>query len=539
MARHFARLKLTLLRSGLRVGGWQQMVGLVASVLIALPLAAVGFLALAAVRTASALFAESVAVLGFVGLFLAWAVLPLLTFTADSSLDPAKLVLLPLRPRQLAVGLFVASCIGVAPVATLAALAGAVVGFAPAGPGLVVVVVAVLLEFALCVLAARAITTSLSRWLRSRRVRDLAIVVASLGALALNLTFQLVIRVAHPGRVADLRWLRSSAEAVGWLPPGLAARAMTEAGRGGSLVVAVAELLAAAAAVLLLAWWWYVSLQRVLTTAEPAGRPQRVAEAEAGALPRPVRWLLPLDQRGAVAAKDLRYFARHPRLRVLWVTATIFAIALPAFLLLTRNGPRQGAALGALAGLYMLNSAALNQFGPDGPAYWTNVASGSDVRGDLVGKNLAFALPGFALVAVVATLLAAIAGGWAYLPVTLCLAAGALGVLLGVADFVSVRFPFPVSTVSSNLWGSSGAGAGCLVGLVQLLAMVIEGAALAPFGILLAVGVAWWPPALVILCLAAPPYGYVFWRLGVRVGGEWLEGHQPELLAALAPRRAG
>ncbi|HZD01739.1 MAG TPA: hypothetical protein VFA46_16560 [Actinomycetes bacterium] len=539
MARHFARLKLTLLRSGLRIGGWQQMVGLVASVLFALPLAAGGFLALAALRAASAEVAEIVAVLGFVLLFLAWAVLPLLTFTADSSLDPARLALLPLRPRQLAVGLFVASCIGVAPLATLAALAGAVVGFAPAGPGLLVVVLAVLLEFALCILVARALTTALSRWLRSRRVRDLAIVVASLGALTLNLAFQVLVRVAHPSGIGDLGWLRSPAEALGWLPPGLAARAMAEAGRGGSLAVATAELLGGAVTVLLLAWWWYASLERVLTTVEPAGRPGRGAGAEVGLLPRTVRRLLPLDQRGAVAAKDLRYFARHPRLRVLWVTTGLFSAALPAFLLLTRGGPRQGAALGALAGLYMLNSSALNQFGPDGPAYWTNVASGRDPRGDLVGKNLALALPGFALVAVVATLLTALGGGWVYLPVTLCLTAGALGVLLGVADFVSVRFPFPVSTVSSNVWASPGAGAGCLVGLVQLLAMAVEGAALAPLAILLTVGIALWRPALLVLCLVAPPYGYVFWRLGVRVGTEWLEGHQPELLAALSPRRGG
>lgn len=538
MARHFARLKLTLLRNGLRVGGWQQVVGLVVSVLFALPLAAGGFVALAALRAASAEVAETVAVLAFVFLFLAWAVLPLLTFAADSSLDPARLALLPLRPRQLATGLFVASCIGVAPLATLAALAGAVVGFAPAGPGLLVVVVAVLLEFALCVLIARALTTALSRWLRSRRVRDLAIVVASLGALGLNLTFQLVVRVAHPARIADLGWLRSLAGTLGWLPPGLAARAMAEAKAGG-LGVVVLELLGAAGTVLLLAWWWYASLQRVLTTVEAAGRPQRVSGAEVGLFPRALRRLLPLDQRGAMAAKDLRYFARHPRLRVLWVTAALFSIVLPAFLLLTRNGPREGAALGALAGLYMLNSSALNQFGPDGPAYWTNVASARDPRGDLVGKNLAFALPGFALVAVVATLLAAVGGGWVYLPATLCLAVGALGVLLGVADFVSVRFPFPVSTVSSNLWASPGAGAGCLVGLVQLLALMVEGAVLAPLAILAAVGIAWWRPALALVCLVAPPYGYVFWRLGVRVGAEWLQDHQPELLAALSPRRAG
>src|SRR6266536_3274226 len=67
----------------------------------------------------------------------------------------------------LAAALLVASCVGLPPRATLAALSGAVVGFGPAGPGLVVVVLAVVLEFALCVLAARALTTALSRWLRS------------------------------------------------------------------------------------------------------------------------------------------------------------------------------------------------------------------------------------------------------------------------------------------------------------------------------------------------------------------------------------
>jgi len=540
VARHFARLKLALLLGGLKVGGWRQAVGLVVSVLFALPLAAGGFIGLAALRGAPADVAEAVAVVSFVFLFVAWAVLPLLSFAADSALDPAKLVLLPLRPRQLTTGLLVASCVGVAPLATLTALAGAVVGFAPAplGPGLVVVVAAVLAELALCVLAARALTTALSRWLRSRRVRDLTVVVGSLGALGLNLTVQVLVRATRPARLADLDWLRSLGRTLGWLPPGLAARAMAAAGRGSSPAVAVLGLLAAVASALLLAWWWYSSLRRVLTTVEPAGRPQRVTDTEVGLFPRAVRRLLPLDRRGAVAAKDLRYFARHPRLRVLWLTAALLAVVLPGFLLLSRNGPREGATLGALASLYMINSNALNQFGLDGPAYWANVAAGGAVRGDLTGKNIAVALPGFALVAVVATALAAVSGGWLYLPVTLCLAAGALGVMLGVADFVSIRFPFPVSNVSSNLWASQSAGAGCAVGLVQLLAMAVEGALLLPLGVLLVVGAALWRPALAVLCPFAVGYGYVLWRVGVRLGAEWLEAHQPELLQALSPRRA-
>jgi ABC-2 type transport system permease protein len=538
MARHFARLKLALLLGGLKAGGWQQIAGLVVGLVFAVPLTIGGFLALAALRGASAEIAEAVAVVAFVALVLVWALLPLLTFAADSSLDPAKLALLPLRPRQLATGLFVASCVGVAPAATLLGLTGAIAGFAPAGPGLVVVVAGVLVEFATCILAARALTTALSRWLRSRRVRDLTIVVVSLGALALNLGLQVLVRASRPAHLGDLGWLRSLGGTLGWLPPGLAARAIATAGRGGSLWLASLELLGAAVALPLLAWSWLSSLGRVLVTAEPAQAREAPGRDEVGLFPRAVRRLLPLDRRGAVAAKDLRYFARHPRLRVLWLTAAVFAIVLPAFLLLSRDAPKRFAALGALASLYMLNSSALNQFGPDGAAYWTNVAAGGDARADLVGKNTALALPGLALVSVVSIGLTALGGGWLYLPVTLCLAAGILGIMLGVADYVSIRFPFALSNVSSNVWASQGAGAGCAVGLVQLLAMSVEGALMLPLGVLLVVGLTIWSPALVLLCPFALAYGYVFWRLGVHLGAEWLQSHQPEMLAALSPRRA-
>jgi ABC-2 type transport system permease protein len=239
-----------------------------------------------------------------------------------------------------------------------------------------------------------------------------------------------------------------------------------------------------------------------------------------------------------VAAKDLRYFARHPRLRVLWLTAVLFAVVLPGFLLLSRNGPRELAALGVLASLYVLNSGALNQFGADGPAYWTNVAAGGGSRADLVGKNLALAVPAFALVSVVAIALSAASRGWVYLPVTLCLVAGILGIMLGVADYVSIRFPYPLANVSTNVWASQGPGAGCAVGLVQMLAMAVEGALMLPLGALLVVGLTIWPPALAILCPLAVGYGYALWRLGVHLGAEWLDAHQPELLAALSPRRA-
>jgi ABC-2 type transport system permease protein len=550
VAGHLVGLKLALLRNGLRRSHWQQQVGLVLGALAGLPLAAGGFLLLALVPRAEPrvglLLVEAVFLLLFVG----WGLFPLLSFAGEASLDPAMLALLPLRPRQLVAGLALAGCVGVAPLCTLVALAGAVAGFAPLstgglgvsppgtpfGLGLVLVVAAVLVEFALCLVGSRALLTALSRWLRSRRARDLTIVLMSVLALAINLAIQGGGRLLRRAGQDDLEALRPLGRVVGWLPPGMAARAVVDAGQG-RLLAATGELLAAAAVVLLLGWWWWRSLDRVLTTAEPPARAR--ARAPAGLFPRLVWRLLPTDQRGAVAAKELRYLARHPRLRVAWLTSGLLTLGLVVFVVVSDRLARPEVVLAALVTVFLLSQNSMNQFGHDGPAYWTNLAAGADPRGDLVGKNLATALTGLAATVALAVALAAVTGGWLYVPVALCLAVGILAISLGVADVVSVRFPYPLPEVTSNLWAVQDPGQGCLVGLVQMAAFAVQGLLLLPLLALVVVGVATWPPALAIACPVAVAYGVVLWRVGLDIGTRWLRGHQAELLAALSPRRAG
>jgi ABC-2 type transport system permease protein len=535
MARVFVRLKLRLLRNGLR-GNWQQTFGLVAGILVAVPLAAGGFALLALLPRSSPELGPAVAVTAFVAVFLAWTFLPVLTFAADATLDPARLALLPLRPRQLITGLFVASCIGIAPALTLVVLAGAVAGYAPPGPGAVLVVAAVLVEFVLCVAMARALTTALSRWLRTRKARDLAVLVGGTGALAFNLMVQAAVRLTRPAGTDELAGaLRPVARVAGWLPPGLAARAVVGAGQG-DLAGAAGELLLAALAALLLLWWWYRSLAHVLTTAEPAARPPR--RAAGGLVPRFARPLLPADACGAVAAKELRYMVRHPRLRVFWLLNCLFVIAMIVFAVLVDAARRPELVLLALALLYVSSANALNQFGADGAAWWTNLAAGVQPRAELIGRNLATAIAGMALVVAVAVPFAALTGGWLYLPVVLCVGVGMLGVMLAVADFVSVRYPVPVPEVSTNLWATQGVGQGCTTGLVQAAAVMAQGTLLVPIAVLVGVGVLLWRPALAIACPFAVGYGLGLWWAGVRVGGDWLRDHQPELLAALRPTRA-
>ena len=535
MAGHLVGLKLALLRNGLRRSHWPQQVALALGALAGLPLAFGGFLLLALVPRAEPraglLLVEAV----FLLLFCGWGLFPLLSFAGDASLDPSRLALLPLRPGELVTGLSLAACVGVAPLCTLVALVGAVVGFATLGPGVVLVVAAVLVQFALCIVGSRALLTALSRQLRSRRARDLVIVLVSVTAVGFNLALQVGARMAERLERADLEGMRPLVRVLGWLPPGLAARAVVDAGEG-RLPAAAAELAGAALAVVVLGWWWWRSLDRVLTTAEPAA--QRRNRQPAGLIPRPLRRLLPADPRGAVAAKELRYLARHPRLRVAWVISCLLGLGLVVFVAVTDGLRHPWMVLASLTMAFMASQNSLNQFGFDGAAYWTQVAAGVDPRGDLSGRNLASLLSGMATTTVLSVLLAAVTGGWLYVPVALCLGLGVLLLSLGVADVVSVRFPYPLPEDATNLWAVQGTGQGCLVGVVQMVAFAAQGLLVAPLAVVVVTGLVAWPPALVLVCPLAIGYGVFVWRVGLGVGAGWLGGHQPELLAALSPRRA-
>ena len=497
MAGHLVGLKLALLRNGLRRSNWAQQAALALGALAGLPLAFGGFLLLALVPRAEPraglLLVEAV----FLLLFLGWGLFPLLSFAGDASLDPSRLALLPLRPGQLVAGLSLAACVGVAPLCTLVALGGAVVGFGTLGPGLVLVVAAVLVQFALCIVGSRALLTALSRQLRSRKARDLVIVLVSVNAIGFNLALQVGARLAERLERSDLEALRPLVRVLGWLPPGLAARSLVDASQG-RLLASAAELAGAALAVALLGWWWWRSLDRVLTTAEPAAR------ARAGR--QPTRLFLGL---GLIVFVSLTEGLRHP-----WIV------------------------LASLAMAFLASQNSLNQFGFDGPAYWTQVVAGADPRGDLVGRNLASMVTGTLTTAVLALVLALVTGGWLYVPVALCLGVGVLALSLGVADVISVRFPYPLPDDASNLWAVQGTGQGCLVGVVQMVAFAAQGLLLLPLVALVGVGLVLWPPALVLVCPLAIAYGAWLWRVGLGLGADWLAGHQPELLAALSPRRA-
>jgi ABC-2 type transport system permease protein len=528
--RYFALLKLRLLRNGFKLG-WQQVVGMVTAVLIAVPVSLSSAALLAVTPRVRPILGEALLIAVFLLLMLGWAAGPLVAFGTDETLDPSRLALLPLRPRQLLPGLLVASSLGVAPLATLVVLAGAVIGFLPFGLGVPLVVAAALVQFLLCMVTSRAVTTALSTVLRSRRARDLSIVMFSLALLAVALGGPILTGLVHALSHGEGE---AVLEVVRLLPPGLAAGAMIDAAHG-QLGTAATELAGAGLAVLLLAWAWLAATRRLATTVEPRSE---AGERPGDLFPRLARFL-PRNRVGAVAAKELRYAGREPRLRVSWIFAWLFALAVPVTIAVATPLRRPEMVLIVPALVWLTNVNTLNQFGFDGRAYWIHVAAPDDPRADLVGKNLAAALLTLPLVVFDGVAIAAVTGGWAYLPVAVGVGAGLLATMLGVGNYASVRVPQPMPEMTSNLWALSNTGQGATTALIQLAAFSVQSFTLAPVVGLLLLGLFVWPPALVAAPLLGLAYGVAMWQAGLRLATDWLTAHQPELLVTLNPRRTG
>jgi ABC-2 type transport system permease protein len=315
--------------------------------------------------------------------------------------------------------------------------------------------------------------------------------------------------------------------------------AVADASRGHNFA-AIGLLASMGVLIALLLWIWSHALERALTSSDAPMSTPRAARGGVlpGLIPR-VLAFLPHNRVGAVAAKDVRYFARDPRRRAPLIGALIVpAVAL--FASLSDGTPRPAATtLLALVAVLPAAGLTLNQFGLDGAALWSNVAAGNDPRADLTGKNLASMLVMVPLATVAAFVCAAFTHGWTYLPLTLGLAPAIFGVLLGVGDVMSVKVPYAMPDRKNPLAFSPGQG--CATLLAGLAALAVEGVLLIPIAILsiallttqsLAV-------ATVGIVMIANAYGAMLWFGGRNFAARAVWWRLPELLTAVSPRQAG
>ncbi|WP_027661550.1 hypothetical protein [Salinispora fenicalii] len=536
-ARHFVRLKLRVMGNSFRGQGWR-IGSFVLGAVGGFWLATVGFSLFAIPGLAGDdEYAMLLAALGGGLVVLGWLLLPLIFFGVDETLDPARFALLPLPRRTLVTGLFAAALVSVPAVAVLLASTGLILtaGIFGGWTAALTQAVGVLAGLLLCVAAARAVTSAFATMLRSRRVRDLAAVLLA-GAAALIAPVQLAAAAA----LQDADWDRLAAVAtvVGWTPFGAPWTIGIEVAQGRLWAAPVKLLITALTVVALLAWWsrsLESAMVGVTGTGGAAARPKVTGTAVTQLFPRLLGWL-PRGRFGALVAREARYWWRDARRRAHLITLAVVGLFVPALFNLGGGSPETPSpVLVSLTMLFVgvLAAATLaNQFGFDGSAYAAHVVVGVPGAVELRARMAAFSLYLLPLVLVISGVLALLLGRPWWIGLTAGSLLATFGAGLAANTLLSVLGAYSLPETSNPFAMNSGAGVAR--GFLGILSMLATAAAVTPMVVAAALlGDVW-------LWLALPvgaAYGLGAALLGAYLAGDVLDRRQPELLAAIAPRR--
>ncbi|MGW1724928.1 transporter [Streptomyces sp. NPDC002306] len=518
------RLKLSLLRNGLRQSGGRRA-AYIASAVVTLLFAALQLLGLIALRGHA--HAASVVVLLTAVLGLGWAVMPLFFPSGDETLDPTRLVMLPLRPRPLVRALLAASLVGIGPLFTVLLLLGSVISVAHGAAAGVVAVAAVVLALLVCVALARAVAAANIRLLTSRKGRDLAVLsglVVAVGAQVVNFGAQ---RLGSSG----LAQLDPVYEVVRWLPPASAIGAVQSVSEG-AYGVAVAQVALTAAALALLVAAWARSLTRLMTapdgsTAQAAESGTRERDTSSG-----LTRLLPAGRTGTVMERSLRYVWRDPKTKAAWVTSLAIGLIVPVFNALQGTGSIYFACFAA----GMLGIQMYNQFGQDTSAFWMvamTISSSRDAYAELRARAFALLLITLPYATLVTVLTTAMLGDWSRLPEALGLSLALLGAMLATGAWTSARFPYSIPQEGYKNVAPGQAGLAWIAIFGGMLSAALLCAPVIALTIWLHVsadGDTW---AWLLLPVGAV-YGAAITLLGLRLAAPRTAARLPEILAAVS-----
>ena len=523
MVAHLLRLKLTLLRNGLRRSPWQLM-GMAFGGLYALGLVGALVVALILLRRADPELAQTVVVLGGSAALLGWAIIPLAASAADLTLDPARFTTSAIPMRQLLTGLALGGLIGIPGLAT-ALVALATVWTWARGP---LPAVAALLGAAVgvlsCIVLSKVVTTATASLASSRRFKDVSAIVFMIPLVMMG---PIVAGVGR-GVSASTGFLPELAATLSWTPLGAAWSLGGDIASGNTGPAAV-KCLIALGTLAGLAWCWKLLLERALVNPPYAGSGSRKG-GKLGLL-----GLLPATPAGAVTARALTYWLRDPR----YSGSLVVVPLLPILLVFqgSQSGDYATLALAAPLAAFLLAWSISADVSYDNTAFALHLATGVKGTDDRLGRALAcltFALP---VVLIFAVGQCFFTGSWDALPAQLGLSLGILFTGLGLSSVVSARYtvavPLPGDSPFKKPPGNVGqtlavqfAGMGVLSLLVLpevglFIAQLVTGNPV--FG---------WANLAVGLML-----GLALFATGIRLGGKWLDARGPELLAQLTVNR--
>lgn len=450
--------------------------------------------------------------------YIVWAMLPLLQYNLNEGLDVTKLQTYPLTRGEQMVSLVLATFFDISTLFILALYIAIFIGWHASPAAAVITALALVIAYIHTVGFSQLVLAALMGILRSRRYRDLAVIVfavaASFWSLGSQFLFGRVFRhlsFAHPeslGAIHVDKYLQ-------WSPPGMATRAIALAD-SGDIGRALVWLLAAGALVPVLLSVWARILERGITTAESAGAsgrgkrgrrrrsalsiaPAITMTARTASLPavgaQPVEIPSPAARIAlssvavaavrkrrsfsgparAIAWKDALYIWRDPQLKAallssLLATAFLFVPNLFSASETGLNG-RQSVIIAPVPALLVIMVLSINSLGLERQGLQTLFLFPVRPLDILFGKNLFAGALAFLLEIILVALKAALTNGWENIPIALSLGLAAIFVMMACGNITSVIAPFRTRTVRMGDTSSFNSENGCLRSVISIGAL--------------------------------------------------------------------
>jgi ABC-2 type transport system permease protein len=433
--------------------------------LYALSLVVMGVIGLAAASMAvpgHEAQAAAITVVAGAVLVIGWALLPLVFFGSDQTLDPARFTQFSLGGSQLAPGLVLAGVVG------LPGLFTAILALASALPWLgdpiavVFGLVGGVLGWATTQVGCRVLSAGLSGILSSRKAKDMSGLIGLILVLLLSTVgygFSVVMAIFSSGQQSlSAVWatLTSAADVLSWTPLGAPWAIVGDAGRGQWLMLACHVVLSFV--YLGVGLWLYARvLDKALVTPPVAAGSATVTKGDLIARVAGWSWtqgaMAPV---AAIMARCLKYWRRDPR-----YLGTIPAVVFMPLLftamsrVMTMPGLSQNEPVPAFVGVGMTASglalmAVMCGFSLsadlayDASAWWLHLAAG--VRGwqDRAGRVFALCVWAVPLIVVVGIAVPVVVGASARIPATLGAMLSLYGAGVAVSSVFSALIIYPV-----------------------------------------------------------------------------------------------
>lgn len=528
MVGHFVRLKTRLLANRLRT---QTVLGVVGFVLIWVAAVVAGALGGLGVATLSRLTDEPgpVLMIVYTAFFVGWAVIPAMVSALDETLDPRRFELLPISPSRLVAGLLTAGAVGPGGLGTLLALTLGTAGSYSDWKLAPMILLAVVVELALCLVVARFVTSVFANLLASRRAREVVTLAFGLviGAIAFLPTwfneesgFRFEITITSLDDFAALMWF----------PPGALGSSL-EVAAEGRLVAGLGLLFYGLAVAGVILWAWARSVRRMLETAPTSGRSGRRRNGTDRVLRLVPAWA-PV-RRGPPAgmlAKELRYLARDNRVRAQLLGSLTGLIAIVFVAQREQLSTPYAPYLAAGLAFFFVVGTLMNQFGYEGGSFWGYVVSPAPLIDVVKGKNLSWGLLAGTVTLVAATILSLVNRDLTHWASASLAGVAVVFLVMTTGNFASIygAYVIPESNPFSNR-GASGA-----VFVTVVLSMAASAVLLAPLGLLVVLPlVILGPLAATVGALMGLGYALAIYRVGLRLTSRLLIERQQNLLQTI------